>query len=160
MALFWLRFSLSDPCPSPESIHLAYQTYYSPREVRQRSDYAALSPSRKLRRQLVNGYTNWRYSTCEIPATVVGVIVLSAAWPLRTVLDRDYRHLPRLPKGGGALLDLGCGNGWFLGLARACGWDVAGPTLIPKRSQIVGSGASRSTLVKSSSSMAKKAFST
>jgi len=121
-----------DPCPSPTSIYLAYRAYYTHRVVqKQKSDYAALSPLRKLRRRLVNGYTNWRYSTRENPASPVGVIVLLAAWPVRIILDQEYRHLPRLPKGGGALLDLGCGNGSFLGIAQASGWDAIGADFDP-----------------------------
>ena len=48
------------------------------------------------------------------------------------MLDRDYRHLPRLPAGGGTLLDVGCGSGAFLQTAKSCGWDVVGVDPDPK----------------------------
>ena len=58
--------------------------------------------------------------------TALGVVAAFTMPMLKKVIDRQYRHLPRLPKGGGALLDVGCGNGSFLDLARTCGWDVVG----------------------------------
>lgn len=54
-----------------------------------------------------------------------------AVWPLKTRLDREYRHLPPLPLGG-RLLDVGCGNGSFMQVARGCGWDVVGIDPDPK----------------------------
>lgn len=126
------RCSYLDPRPSQASIHLAYGTYYTHQEAAPKSSYAALSPFRKFRRRLVNGYTNWRYSTDELPATRMGRFALMIAWPLKTRLDREYRHLPRLPAGGSSLLDVGCGNGSFLQIARACGWNVVGIDPDPK----------------------------
>lgn len=58
--------------------------------------------------------------------------MLWAAWPLKTQLERGYRHLPRLPIGGGTLLDIGCGDGSFLQVAQTCGWDVIGIDPDPK----------------------------
>ena len=72
-----------DPRPSLASIHLAYGTYYTHLKAPTKSHYAALGPVRKLRRRLVNGYTNWRFSTREAPASRIGVSALWAAWPLK-----------------------------------------------------------------------------
>ncbi len=120
------------PRPTQSTIHLAYANYYTHQETAGKDDYATLSPFRKLRRQLVNGYTNWRYSTRNVPASAFGILAAFLMPNLKKVLDRQYRHLPRLPMGGGALLDVGCGDGSFLKLARTCGWDVVGLDPDPK----------------------------
>lgn len=115
-----------DPRPTPDTIHFAYANYYTHRTVAKIDDYASLNPFYKLRRRLVNGYTNWRYSTCDQPSSALGVLAAFAMPSLKSVLDSRYRHIPRLPRGLGSLLDVGCGHGSFLGLARSCGWDVVG----------------------------------
>lgn len=121
-----------DPRPSPASIHRAYVNYYTHQDRAVRDDFASLSLLRKLRRCLVNGYTNWRYSTCALPASKLGVLAAFVMPSLKRVLDRQYRNTPRLPQGGGTLLDVGCGDGSFIVLARTCGWDVVGLDPDPK----------------------------
>ncbi len=115
-----------DPRPTPEAIYLAYTNYYTHNQAKTRDDYAILGPLRKLRRRLVNGYTNWRYGTDAAPSTALGILVAFVLLHFKKKLDRQYRHIPRLPAGGGKLLDVGCGDGVFLGLARSCGWNVVG----------------------------------
>ncbi|WP_460894928.1 class I SAM-dependent methyltransferase [Ramlibacter monticola] len=44
----------------------------------------------------------------------------------RARLHHEYRNLPRLPPGGGSLLDIGSGDGAFLQRAVAIGWKVVG----------------------------------
>lgn len=121
-----------DPRPTPESIHIAYKNYYTHRDPEGREEYDILSPLRKLRRRLVNGYTNWRYSTQAQPASALGIAAAFAVPPLRHVIDRQYRHLPCPPQSGGRVLDVGCGDGYFLRLAHSCGWDVMGVDPDPK----------------------------
>lgn len=121
-----------DPRPSPDTIHLAYANYFTHQVAAAKDDYASLSPFRKLRRRLVNGYTNWRYGTNAIPSSAFGLLAAFAMPNLKRILDREYRHMPRLPKGGGRLLDVGCGDGSFLRLAHSCGWDVVGLDPDPK----------------------------
>lgn len=121
-----------DPRPTQATIHHAYANYYTHQEAARKGDYASLSPFRKLRRRLVNGYTNWRYSTHNRPSSAFGVIAAFLMPNLKRVLDLQYRHLPKLPKGSGVLLDVGCGDGSFLSRARTCGWDVVGLDPDPK----------------------------
>ena len=121
-----------DPRPTPESIHLAYVNYYTHREASTKENYVDLSVFRKIRRNLVNGYTNWRYSTRAANSNVMGVVVAFVLPMLRRVIDRQYRNLPKPSKSGASLLDVGCGDGAFLALARTCGWDVVGIDPDPK----------------------------
>jgi 2-polyprenyl-3-methyl-5-hydroxy-6-metoxy-1,4-benzoquinol methylase len=127
-----------DPRPTRETIHLAYANYHTHQEAAEKDDYASLSPFRKLRRRLANGYVNWRFSGHTEPSSTLGVLAACVMPGLRRVLDRQYRHLPRVSTEAGRLLDVGCGNGSFLSLARACGWEVVG--LDPDR-EAVASGA-------------------
>lgn len=120
------RSAYLDPRPSRDSIHRAYANYYTHQAGTGKDDYKALSPFRKLRRRLVNGYTEWRYSSPALPSNSLGVVAALIFPSLRRLLDHQFRHLPRLPKDGGKLLDVGCGAGSFLILARASGWDVVG----------------------------------
>lgn len=121
-----------DPCPTPKTIHLAYSSYYTHQRGSEKDDYESLSLFRKFRRILVNGYSNWRYSTKAEPFSYLGVVVALLIPNLRRVLDRQYRNIPKVPKEGGLLLDIGCGNGSFLTLARSCGWNVIGLDPDPK----------------------------
>ena len=126
------RSAYIDPRPTFESIYTAYANYYTHREVSKRDDYIDLGLFRKLRRKLVNGYTNWRYYTSAEYSSIMGVFI-AYIFPLhRRVIDHQYRYLPQLPKNGGSLLDVGCGDGAFLALAHTCGWDVTGLDPDPK----------------------------
>lgn len=116
-----------NPRPSQASMHLAYANYYTHQKAKPKPSFAELSLYQKLTRKLVNGYINFRYSARENSAwTIFGSLLLLTLWSRRMRLDREYRHLPRLPAGGGTLLDLGCGNGEFLRIAKSCGWEVVG----------------------------------
>lgn len=115
-----------DPRPTPASIHQAYASYYTHQSAPPKRTYTQLNPLRRLRRALVNGYTNAQFGTQETPALAAGAAIVRLVPKARRKLDREYRHLPRSAAGTRVVLDIGCGSGEFLKSARACGWSVVG----------------------------------
>ena len=113
-----------DPRPTLETIHLAYQRYYTHNEpVHQQT--TALPGWRRHIRALANGYRNSRYGANLEPSNRMGAWLLLLAPNYRQALDRELRYLPPLLRDG-SLLDVGFGSGAFLRLAQRVGWRVSG----------------------------------
>jgi SAM-dependent methyltransferase len=121
------RSAYLDPRPDRGSIGQAYARYYTHGEA---SSSAAppLSWRGRLRTRCEQAYLHRRYGL-SLPAGSHGrtleALVHAALLPYRQSSDARMRHLPG-PGRGRALLDVGCGDGAFLHLARACGWVVQG----------------------------------
>lgn len=123
------RSAYLDPRPSVETIHLAYERYYTHAHANEGS----ANGLRGLRDRLAHGYARWRYGAIMPDASAMGVPIALAIPYLRWFIDRKYRHLPKLKSGAtGRLLDVGCGGGKFLVQARNCGWRVRGIDPDPK----------------------------
>lgn len=114
-----------DPRPTPESIHRAYAIYPTHHDAQDAAMVETLSPTRRLRRALANGYRNWRFGASFQPASKLGVVTGLLFPAQRAVLDRELRYLPRF-RLGARVLDIGAGNGKFLAKAREVGWEVVG----------------------------------
>jgi len=113
------RAGYLSPRPTPSSIMRAYSTYYT------HSSTAPFAPARDWRARLENGYINARYGGRKTPSSRLGPWVFRLLGIRRSAIDRTYRHLPR-PSGPARLLDVGCGDGAFLTVARECGWLASG----------------------------------
>jgi len=124
-----------DPRPTPASIGRAYAGYYT----HDAEDHPVVRRKGRLRsllHDLINGYQNARYGLHRAPALALGRWLLPLLPLLRAAADAECRHLPPLPSGGGRLLDLGCGNGGFLLLAKQAGWTVRGVDFDPEAVRI------------------------
>ncbi|HEY0312464.1 MAG TPA: class I SAM-dependent methyltransferase [Allosphingosinicella sp.] len=115
------RSGYLDPRPDRSTIGLAYERYYT----HGAAEDSAAPPTglRKVRAALANGYRNARYGTHLRPAYRLGALLGAALPPLSAPLDLSYRYLPR---GGGRVLDIGCGGGEWLLHARTAGWQACG----------------------------------
>jgi 2-polyprenyl-3-methyl-5-hydroxy-6-metoxy-1,4-benzoquinol methylase len=111
-----------DPRPTPETIGLAYERYFTHGDA---PSFASLGIIAKLRRVIANGYRNYRYGTRDYPASRAAIPAVVFMRNGKAIIDAGMRHLPKAVKGQ-RLLDLGCGNGMFLARAHNAGWKVVG----------------------------------
>jgi len=124
------RSAYLDPRPTRSTIGLAYSTYFT-HTMSSREDFEKLSWSRRIRRILANGYRNKLFGTNQEPASPLGYVAAMFLPSLRKVVEAERRYIPRANPGM-RLLDVGCGNGEFLVLARLAGWEVVGVDFDPK----------------------------
>lgn len=115
-----------DPRPTVDTISDAYKNYYTHNVGLKKSDYTRLSPLRKIRRIFANGFVNWKFGANLEPRSSFGIIAAYLLPRMRRTLEVQYRNLPKLGETKLKVLDLGCGDGTFLELAKTCGWDAVG----------------------------------
>ena len=121
-----------NPRPSAETIGIAYGDYHTHQEPSP-APAAELPGFRRFRRALANGYKNWRFGTALQPSSKIGIAAAFLLPIQRSILDRQYRHLPGRVQPG-RVLDIGFGDGGFLENALSAGWSVVGtdsdPTVV------------------------------
>lgn len=111
-----------NPRPTQETVHIAYQTYYTHGDPVGAEEVHGL---RAVRRALSNGYRNWRFGTRSTPSSKLGVIAFLLFPDTREIFNREGRHLPR-EGAGKRVLDVGFGSGGFLDRAILAGWSAYG----------------------------------
>jgi SAM-dependent methyltransferase len=80
-----------------------------------------------LRQWLGNGYRDWRFRGRLSPGGVMGVAAAFLMPNVRDSIDLVHRYLPRYAQGAKVrVLDIGCGGGDYLELARQAGWVSCG----------------------------------
>lgn len=109
--------------PNEQTIGLAYQTYYT--HEQNDSNVTQLSLLRRFIRSTMNSYRNRKFGLALAPSNRFGFWLVAALPWLSHGLINEMRSLPK-PLPGQRLLDVGCGNGKFLIMAKAMGWDVVG----------------------------------
>ena len=112
--LFWLN-----PLPLEEDIWKAYSNYYTHTDAG-----SSIIPFLK---PLEKGYLNLKYGyypdSTSIFQKFLGIMMF--LFPTEKVeVDFSIMYLHNFP--GGKLLDVGCGNGWFLKKMQRLNWDVNG----------------------------------
>jgi 2-polyprenyl-3-methyl-5-hydroxy-6-metoxy-1,4-benzoquinol methylase len=112
--LFWL-----DPMPSIEDIGKAYKSYYTNTEMG-----PTILP---FFNPLIKGYLNLEYGYYSDSITIYEKILGSLLYLLPTEkVEVDFSVMYLHSKLRGKLLDVGCGNGWFLKKMKDLKWEVMG----------------------------------
>lgn len=117
-----------DPRLKPESIGLAYKTYYTHEYVGHDTSVLSL---RHIRRAFANSYRNYQLGAKLRPTIPFGYLLFSLFSNQKALLDAELRHIWSLPKNNYLkskyrILDVGCGNGDFLNLGVKAGWSMVG----------------------------------
>lgn len=127
--------SYLSPRPVIESIGNAYVHYYT-----HTSDKDDLVDSRF--RRVKDFFADQYYSVASGAGGLLGYLMYGLARiivPVSSYLDAKSRHIFKLDRKPGRLLDVGCGNGEFLEFAKKYGWNVVGIDLDEKAVAEAGS---------------------
>ncbi len=121
------RVAALDPRPTEASIGRAYIRYYTHDQGPERhflvpGDRPDLAVKRALHADYLNRVLGHRLA----PALPLGRWLIGASASRRARAGHTIRHLPAPVAAGARLLDVGCGNGSFLRVARTLGFQAEG----------------------------------
>lgn len=124
-----------DPRPTATSIGRAYSAYYTHAGPARQLLVPGDLPGQALKRAMFLSHYARQFGHRVPGALPLGW--LAFAWNRRRSARaaQMIRHLPP-PAPGARLLDVGCGNGGFLRIARAFGYTASGSEFDPKAAQV------------------------
>lgn len=111
---------------TPSAIGSAYQNYYTHTDPLVVTHGGRKSPLRRILRYCFDRYLFARYGAESRHWKTISFLGALLFFPIKTAIDRDFRHLPKRKNASMRLLDVGCGNGSFLSKAEQFGWIVEG----------------------------------
>lgn len=114
-----------DPRPTPASIGRAYADYYTHQAAERNFLVPGDAPDLKVRRALFVSYYNHCLGHRLDGAWPLGWLAIRASRRRRAWAGQAVRHLPRA-QGSPVLIDVGCGSGGFLRVARTFGYAARG----------------------------------
>ncbi len=129
-----------DPRPTRESIGRAYVRYQTHERSARPAGLVRHGPFRALKERRARGFLNTSLGHRLAPAWpgVVARRLLTLRGQRR--LDDLVRHLPPPSSPGVPLLDVGCGNGSFLGIAALLGYEPEGVEPDPRAVEVARGG--------------------
>jgi SAM-dependent methyltransferase len=114
-----------DPRPTAQSIGRAYAGYYTHAGVERNFLVPGDRPDLRIKRAMHLSYYNRRFGYRFGDALPLGWLPIAAS-PWRSARAGQFvRHLPA-PRGEARLVDVGCGDGGFLRIARVLGYAARG----------------------------------
>ncbi len=114
-----------DPRPTPESIGRAYANYYTHQNSGKHFLVLGNQSKLHLKRALHLSYYNHTFGHQLKGSLPYGWLVIALSRRRRARAGQFIRHLPG-PASGAQLLDVGCGDGGFLRIARELGFSPMG----------------------------------
>lgn len=126
-----------DPRPNRQTIHLAYENYYTHGgQLDDDPERPGTDWRSSVKQAILRAYIRTRFGKFpRRPGDALATIMWLRPW-LRRRFDGAMRHLPTPRLGSDVVLDIGCGNGRFLSWARLAGWKGVGTEFDPKAASV------------------------
>jgi SAM-dependent methyltransferase len=121
-----------DPRPTAATIARAYAVYYTHAEGAKNFLLPGERPDLALKRALHLSHYNRSYGHALPGAVPWGWVLFGASRWRRARAGQFIRHLPAPRSGPAVLVDVGCGDGSFLPVARWLGYDAVGIEFDPQ----------------------------
>lgn len=118
--------AMLDPRPTRESIGRAYSAYYTHDEPAKNFLVPGERPDLAYKRASHLGHYNRVYGHRFAEGAALGAWLIGASRWRRARAGQFIRHLPPPRSDGARLVDVGCGDGGFLPVARLLGYAASG----------------------------------